>query len=47
MKNRRAVEFLGIWETIDNTAFNCGEFTTIKCRAKNRASLFGVGNKWT
>lgn len=30
LRNRNTVEFLGIWETINNPNFNYGEFATIK-----------------
>ncbi|MFZ2970546.1 MAG: KilA-N domain-containing protein [Minisyncoccia bacterium] len=30
LRNRNTVEFLGIWESINNQDFNCGEFATIK-----------------
>lgn len=33
LRNRNTVEFLGIWESIYNPAFNYGEFATIKSRA--------------
>lgn len=33
LRNRNTVEFLGIWESIYNPAFNCGEFATIKSQA--------------
>lgn len=33
LRNRNTVEFLGIWETIYNPAFNYGEFATIKSQA--------------
>ena len=33
LRNRNTVEFLGIWETIYNPAFNYGEFAIIKTRA--------------
>jgi hypothetical protein len=37
LRNRNTVEFLGIWETIYNPDFNCGEFAIIK-------SLAGLNN---
>ncbi len=37
LRNRNTVEFLGIWESVYNPAFNCGEFATIK-------SLAGLNN---
>ena len=30
LRNRNTVEFLGIWETVHNPAFNYGEFAIIK-----------------
>jgi hypothetical protein len=30
LRNRNTVEFLGIWESVHNPAFNYGEFATIK-----------------
>jgi len=33
LRNRNTVEFLGIWETVYNPAFNYGEFATIKSQA--------------
>ena len=30
LRNRNTVEFLGIWERINNPDFNSGEFATIK-----------------
>lgn len=33
LRNRNTVEFLGIWESIFNPAFNSGEFATIKSMA--------------
>ena len=30
LRNRNTVEFLGIWESINNPNFNCGEFAIIK-----------------
>ena len=30
LRNRNTVEFLGIWEKINNPNFNYGEFATIK-----------------
>ena len=30
LRNRNTVEFLGIWESVHNPAFNSGEFATIK-----------------
>lgn len=33
LRNRNTVEFLGIWETVHNPDFNCGEFAVIKSQA--------------
>jgi hypothetical protein len=33
LRNRNTVEFLGIWESVFNPAFNYGEFATIKSQA--------------
>ncbi|MDX2069470.1 MAG: KilA-N domain-containing protein [Haliscomenobacter sp.] len=33
LRNRNTVEYLGIWESIYNPDFNCGEFDTIKSQA--------------
>jgi|TARA_R110000851_G_scaffold86648_3_gene188302 hypothetical protein len=33
LRNRNTVEFLGIWESVHNSAFNYGEFATIKSQA--------------
>ena len=33
LRNRNTVEFLGIWETVYNPAFNYGEFAAIKSQA--------------
>ncbi len=33
LRNRNTVEFLGIWERINNPNFNCGEFAIIKSQA--------------
>lgn len=33
LRNRNTVEFLGIWESINNPAFNYGEFAIIKSKA--------------
>ena len=30
LRNRNTVEFLGIWESVNNPNFNYGEFATIK-----------------
>lgn len=33
LRNRNTIEFLGIWETVFNPGFNCGEFATIRSQA--------------
>jgi hypothetical protein len=33
LRNRNTVEFLGIWESVHNPAFNYGEFAIIKSKA--------------
>jgi hypothetical protein len=33
LRNRNTVEFLGIWERINNSDFNYGEFAIIKSQA--------------
>jgi hypothetical protein len=33
LRNRNTVEFLGIWETVNNPTFNYGEFAIIKSKA--------------
>ncbi|MCD4681036.1 MAG: KilA-N domain-containing protein [Bacteroidales bacterium] len=33
LRNRNTIEFLGIWESVNNPAFNCGEFAIIKSQA--------------
>ena len=33
LRNRNTVEFLGIWELVNNPGFNYGEFATIKSQA--------------
>ena len=33
LRNRNTVEFLGIWEKLNNPAFNCVEFNIIKSQA--------------
>jgi hypothetical protein len=33
LRNRNTVEFLGIWETVNNSDFNYGEFALIKSQA--------------
>lgn len=33
LRNRNTLEYIGIWERINNSEFNCGEFATIKSRS--------------
>ncbi|MCK9506095.1 MAG: KilA-N domain-containing protein [Porticoccaceae bacterium] len=33
LRNRNTIEFLGIWESVHNPAFNYGEFATIRSKA--------------
>lgn len=33
LRNRNTVEFLGVWESVNNSDFNYGEFATIKSQA--------------
>jgi hypothetical protein len=33
LRNRNTVEFLGIWESVNNPVFNYGEFATIRAKA--------------
>lgn len=33
LRNRNTVEFLGVWESVNNPEFNYGEFATIKSQA--------------
>ena len=33
LRNRNTVEFLGIWESVNNPAFNYGEFATVRSQA--------------
>ena len=33
LRNRNTVEFLGVWESINNPVFNYGEFAIIKSKA--------------
>lgn len=45
MKNRSAVEFLGIAAKIYNTAFNCGKFATIRSQANKPRITLSVSAK--
>ena len=33
LRNRNTLEYLGIWERVNNPTFNCGEFATIKSQS--------------
>jgi hypothetical protein len=33
MRNRNTLEFLGIWEMVNNPTFNCGEFAIVKMKS--------------
>ncbi len=43
LRNRNTLEFLGIWESIYNPAFNYGEFATIKSQAGLNSFFAAVG----
>lgn len=46
LRNRNTIEFLGIWESVHNSNFNCVEFDIIKSQAGlNRYSL--SAKEWT
>jgi hypothetical protein len=44
LRNRNTIEFLGIWESVHNPAFNYGEFATIKSLPQS-GSLRATGNQ--
>jgi hypothetical protein len=46
LRNRNTIEFLGIWETVYNAAFNHGEFATIKNQAGLNSYRLSV-KEWT
>lgn len=46
LRNRNTVEFLGIWESINNPNFNYGEFALIKSRAGLNSYKISV-KEWT
>ena len=33
LRNRNTLEYIGIWEQVNNSSFNCGEFATIKSKS--------------
>ena len=39
LRNRNTVEFLGIWESVNNPDFNYGEFATIKIQDPTNSFL--------
>lgn len=46
LRNRNTVEFLGIWESVHNPAFNYGEFAIIKSQAGLNSYKLSV-KEWT
>jgi len=44
LRNRNTVEFLGIWESVNNPGFNYGEFATIKNAAGSNNFVLSVKN---
>jgi len=46
LRNRNTVEFLGIWERINNPNFNYGEFAIIKSQAGLNSYKLSV-KEWT
>ena len=46
LRNRNTVEFLGIWETVHNPAFNYGEFATIRMQADTLTDTLEVPTSW-
>ena len=32
LRNRNTLEYLGIWERVNNPTFNCGEFATMSIK---------------
>jgi hypothetical protein len=46
LRNRNTIEFLGIWETVYNAAFNHGEFAVIKNQAGLNSYKLSV-KEWT
>ena len=45
MRNRSTIEFLGLWEQLNNPAFNCIDFEAIKSEAGNN-SFTMTPKKW-
>lgn len=46
LRNRNTVEYLGIWESVYNPAFNYGEFSIIKSQAGLNSYKLSVRNGW-
>ncbi len=46
LRNRNTVEFLGIWESVNNPNFNYGEFAIIKSQAGLNSYKISV-KEWT
>ena len=44
LRNRNTVEFLGIWERLNNPNFNCAEFDIIKSQAGELICLSNMEN---
>jgi len=42
LRNKNTIEFLGIWEEMDNPAFNYGEFAIIKSKAGLNGFILSV-----
>ena len=42
LRNRNTIEFLGIWEKLNNPNFNCAEFDIIKSQAGLNNYRFSV-----
>ena len=46
LRNRNTIEYLGIWESIYNPSFNCGEFAKVKSQAGLNSYKLSVKD-WT
>ena len=42
LRNRQTIEFLGVWETANNTSFNIKEFTKLKNEAGSQKFILSV-----
>ena len=42
LRNRNTLEYIGIWEQINNPNFNCGEFAIIKSKSGLNSFKIGV-----